>query len=136
MDSMATADVDMDMLLQRFPSVAFERREPEPGTWRMFVAVQRGCVPDASRYLKSLLNVSCSDPHKSTKGWVARSPKRIAAQSDVYDCTTTSDGAYSSPEKRPAEADFVFGSPSERFPLFEAQALDVQEVDEDSDEVS
>jgi hypothetical protein len=68
---------------------------------------------------------------------VARSPKRIAAQSDAYDSTTTtSDGAYSSPEKKPAEADFVFGSPSERFPLFEAQALDVQEVDEDSEETT
>lgn len=30
-ESMASADVDMEMLLQRFPSVAFERREPEPG---------------------------------------------------------------------------------------------------------
>jgi hypothetical protein len=49
--------------------------------------------------------------------------------------STVGVGACSSPEKKPAEAGFAFGSPSERFPLFEAQALDEREVDADNEEV-
>lgn len=61
---------------------------------------------------------------------MGRSPRRATVQQEASEAA-----AYNSPEKKAQEADFAFGSPSERFPLFETEPLDEREGEEESEEV-
>ena len=113
------ADIEITQLLSRFPGVDFEKKEQEIGA---LVAYLKFFCFVFSYTLVFL------DPYASTKGWVNRR-NRISGEGG-----TAEPG---SPERcHPADpfaVGYLYGSPSERFPLSSEQSS-VSEMDEDGEE--
>lgn len=126
-DGMIEAEADIMQLLARFPGVDFEQKEPEIGnTW--FAELYSFDLGEVLKFMCLVcLFVSSADPYASTKGWVGR---RTRPQVDGVDPDSpSSPNAYSATDHTHS-AGYLYGSPSERFPMLDRSAL--SEQDEDS----
>lgn len=123
---MVEADAELATLMSRFPSVDFERKAPEIG--------ERHFVPRLLTFTVLIFVVSCNftDPYKSTKGWSGRHGRKNTEDSPESDVNS---GNYSHHKATPEHVEgYLFGSPSERFPMSKHSDLR-EDNDEGEDEV-